>query len=459
MRSHLHVKSPRQEPDGRPSALRGLPAVHELAESIAAPSHGLAVRAAREAIDTARTRARAGRPVGDVKADAQARAASALRAGPRRVLNATGVVIHTNLGRAPLSERAAQAAAAAAVGYSDLEYDLDAGARGSRQAHVEQLVRELTGAEAALVVNNCAAALLLATTALCAGRSVVISRGQLVEIGGSFRIPEIVAQSGARLVEVGTTNRTRLGDYQRAIDQDTAAVLWVHPSNFRVVGFAQEVQPAALCELGVPVIADLGSGVLTTALPELAGEPAAAAAIAGGSSLVCFSGDKLLGGPQAGVLAGRADAISRCRSHPLARALRIDKLCLSALAATLAVHRDPDLAVAELPVLRMLTAPAAQLRDRAERIQRAVTAAGASAQVVETSARVGGGALPLLELSGPACAVEPGPIGLRALDERLRRGDPPVVGRVLDGRLLLDPRTLTDEEADTAAAAVTAALR
>ena len=430
--------------------------MHDLAAALEREPGALAVRAARQAIAGARERIRAGQPVGDLEKDAGERFRGALLSGPRPVLNATGVIVHTNLGRAPLAERAAEAVARAGRAYSDLEYDLERGERGSRQAHVEGLLRELSGAEAALAVNNGAAAVLLAAAALGAGRQIVVSRGQLIEIGGSFRLPEVVEQSGAELVEVGTTNRTRLGDYERAVGPETGAILRAHPSNYRVVGFTEEVAIEDLCGLGVPVIDDVGSGALAGGLPALSGEPAVPRSVAAGCAVVCFSGDKLLGGPQAGVLVGRRDAIEACRAHPLARAVRIDKLSLAALAATLCLYRDPELARAEIPVLRMLTSRGEDLRARARLMCAAI---GGRASVVEAVAKVGGGALPLLELAGPACAVDPGRLGADPLARRLRTGDPPVVARVRDGLLLLDPRTLTDDEARRAAGAVAAALR
>jgi L-seryl-tRNA(Ser) seleniumtransferase len=379
--------------------------------------------------------------------DLVARARERLRPSPRSVLNATGVVVHTNLGRAPLAPSARAAVAAAAEGYSNLELDLATGERGSRHDHVEGLLREVTGAEAAMVVNNCAAAVLLAAAALAGpGREVVVSRGQLIEIGGGFRIPEVVAQAGARLVEVGTTNRTRLGDYAAALTESTGAILRAHPSNFRTLGFTEEVEIEALCSLGAPVIDDVGSGVLADDLEVLADEPAVRRSVRAGAAIVCFSADKLLGGPQAGVMVGTRDAVQACRRHPLARAVRIDKLSLAALHATLALYRDPELARAELPVLAMLDAAPDVLEARARRL-----AEGCGGEVVASTAKVGGGALPLLELPGPAVAIEVG------LAEALRAGDPPVIGRISEGRLLLDVRTLTDDEADLAAAAVRAA--
>jgi L-seryl-tRNA(Ser) seleniumtransferase len=416
--------------------LRELPSVDRLATSVARAE--LAERRA-ELLAGATDR------VDDVELASRAR--ERLRPPLRRVLNATGVVVHTNLGRAPLGASARAAVQAAAEGYSNLEFDLATGERGSRHAHVEAVLREVTGAEAALAVNNCAAAVLLAAAALGGpGRDVVVSRGQLIEIGGGFRIPEVVAQAGARLVEVGTTNRTRLADYAAALTDRTGAILRAHPSNFRTLGFTEEVEIEALCALGVPVIDDVGSGVLADDLELLAEEPAVRRSLRAGAAVVCFSGDKLLGGPQAGLIAGTREAVQACRRHPLARAVRIDKLSLAALEATLALYRDPELARAQLPVLAMLDAPAQVLDARALRL-----AEGCGGEVVASTAKVGGGALPLLELPGPAVAVDV------ELVAALRAGEPAVVGRIADGRLLLDVRTLTDAEADLAAAAVRAA--
>ena len=303
-----------------------------------------------------------------------------------------------------------------------------------------------------MAVNNCAAAVLLAAAALAGpGREIVVSRGQLVEIGGGFRIPEVVAQAGARLVEVGTTNRTRRADYEHAIGPATGAILRAHPSNFRQLGFVQEVEIEELCELGAPVIDDVGSGNLAEDLPALAEEPPVRRSVQAGAALVCFSGDKLLGGPQAGVLVGRAEAIASARAHPLARALRLDKLSLAALEATLALYREPERARAAIPVLAMLAADEAALADRARRLAEGI---GAAAEIVTSSAKVGGGALPLLELPGPVVAVAGPPDALAA---RLRAADPPVVGRIQDGRLLLDPRTLAEDEIEPVARAVRAA--
>jgi L-seryl-tRNA(Ser) seleniumtransferase len=440
--------------------LRSLPSVDELAARLERVPHVLAVAAAR-AVIAARREALAAGDEGDVDLVRAAHEwlARAARPSLRAVVNATGVIVHTNLGRAPLAPAAAAAAAEAGRGYSNLEYDLEHGERGSRQAHVEELLRELTGAEAALVVNNCAAAVLLAAAAMAEGRELVVSRGQLVEIGGSFRVPDVVAQSGARLVEVGTTNRTRLADYERAIGPDTGAVLRAHQSNFRTVGFVEEVGIEELCALGVPVIDDVGSGALAERVPELADEPPVWRSVAAGCAVTCFSGDKLLGGPQAGIMVGKRDVIERCRKHPLARALRIDKLSLAALEATLRTYRDPAAALRELPVLRMLTAGEEELATRAELMRSTLAEAGIDAQVIRAEAKVGGGALPLLELSGPVCAVDPAPLSLDELARRLRAAEPPVVGRARQGWLLLDPRTLDDAEAGAAASGVIAALR
>jgi L-seryl-tRNA(Ser) seleniumtransferase len=428
--------------------LRALPAVDRLAADAGAP-----IGVARAVLAERRAELLAG-AAGDP--DLVGRARRRLEATLWRVLNATGVVLHTNLGRAPLAQAARAAVARAAEGYANLEVDLVTGERGSRHAHVDGLLRELTGAEAGMAVNNGAAATLLAAAALAgAGREIVVSRGQLVEIGGGFRVPDVVAQAGARLIEVGTTNRTRLGDYAAAIGPATGAVLRVHPSNFRVVGFVEEVAIESLCGLGVPVIDDVGSGLLADDAPALlAGEPAVRRSVRAGAALVAFSGDKLLGGPQAGVLVGRSEAIEACRRHPLARAARVDKLSLAALEATLALHRDPARARRELPVLAMLDTGAEVLEARAQTLADAT-----SGTVVASVARVGGGALPLLELPGPAVALPVPAAGADALAAALRAGEPPVLGRIEDGRVLLDPRTLSDDEVARAGGVAAAALR
>jgi len=434
--------------------LRSLPPVDALAAEVDAP-RAIALAAARSVLAQRRAELLSGRG-GDADLAARVRAAAAASERPslRRVLNATGVIVHTNLGRAPLAGAAREAVARAAEGYSNLEWDLGRGERGSRHDHVAGLLCELTGAEAAMAVNNCAGATLLAAAALAgAEREVVVSRGQLVEIGGGFRIPEVIAQAGARLVEVGTTNRTRRADYERAIGDNgdrphPPVILRAHPSNFRQLGFVSEVEIEELCELGVPVIDDVGSGVLAGDLALLADEPPVRRSVAAGAALVCFSGDKLLGGPQAGLLVGRADAVARARAHPLARALRLDKLGLAALEATLRLYLDPERARREIPVLAMLAATEDELAGRAARLAALIP----GAEVVPSTARVGGGALPLLELPGPVVAVGGG--GAEALAAALREGEPPVIGRIEAGRLLLDPRTLADDELEAAGHAV-----
>jgi L-seryl-tRNA(Ser) seleniumtransferase len=446
-------------PRGDAGTLRSLPAVHELAGALDAP-HALAVAAARRAIAERRAAVVAGgAATDDLLVRARELLAEMERGSLRRVLNATGVILHTNLGRAPLPAAARDAVARAAEGYSNLELDLETGERGSRHAHVEGLLCDLTGAEAAIVVNNGAGAVLLAAAALAGpGRGIVVARGQLVEIGGGFRIPEVISQSGARLIEVGTTNRTRLGDYARALEthDDVGAIMRVHQSNFRTVGFVEEVTVEVLCELGVPVIDDVGSGWLANQPARFegdgGGEPALTDSVAAGAALTCCSGDKLLGGPQAGLIVGRHDAVAAARRNPLARALRIDKLSLAALEATLRLYRDPERALSEIPVLAMLTVDEGTLAARADRLAAAI---GERASVTRAAAKAGGGSLPLLELEGPVVSLD---AGAESLARALRRGDPPVIARIHDRQLLLDPRTLTDEDIPIVAGAVRDAL-
>jgi L-seryl-tRNA(Ser) seleniumtransferase len=406
----------------------------------------LAVDAARAVLEQAREDIRLGAEPGDLRARLQAELERTRRPRLRRVLNATGVIVHTNLGRAPLAQEALARVAEVARGYSNLEYDLTAGARGSRQDHVADILRRLTGAEAALVVNNNAAAVLLALAALAEGREVLVSRGELIEIGDGFRIPDVLARSGARLREVGTTNRTRAADYENAIGDETALILRVHQSNFRVVGFTELPPLRRLAQVAqshnLPLVDDLGSGVLQPSdTLSLGDEPSARESLAAGADLVTFSGDKLLGGPQAGIVVGRADLVERLRRHPLQRALRADKLTLAALEGTLALYLD---APERIPVLRMLRDDG--VRARAERL-----ASLTGGMVEETVARVGGGALPLAELPSFACALE------EELAAPLRATEPPVVGIVRDGKLLLDCRTLADDDVDDVARAVASA--
>ena len=462
----------------RQTLLRQLPAIDRLLNT--APLQELSGRhahaqlriAAQQAVDELRRRLLAGgEPLPDLAPAAVARlAAEFLNAletpSLRRVLNLTGTVLHTNLGRAPLAESALQAVVAVSRGYSTLEYDLTEGRRGERHVHVEELLCRLTGAESALAVNNNAGAVLLALSALAGGKSALVSRGELIEIGGSFRIPEIMAAGGVRLVEVGATNKTHLNDFAKAIGPDTALILKVHTSNYRILGFTSTVAGEELAALGhergIPVLEDLGSGLLidltTLGLPR---EPTVRESLTTGIDLVTFSGDKLLGGPQAGLIAGRKELVDRLKKHPLARALRLDKMTLAALEATLRLYLDPQRALQEVPTLRQLAIPAVELQQRCHALlARLQSTAGdrATLEIVTSTATVGGGAMPLAELPGFAIAVTPHRFSLQQLTERLRRCDPPVIARVQDERLLLDPRTLLPGEEELLATALGMAL-
>lgn len=440
---------------------RQLPSVDQLLRAEGARllaerfGHAAVVEALREALEAARARAQAGEALpspGDLLREAAARLERWGVPRPRPVINATGVILHTNLGRAPLSAAALEALRAAAA-YSDLEFDLERGERGERQAAVEPLLRRITGAEAALVVNNNAAAVLLALTVLARGRGVLISRGQLIEIGGGFRIPEVMAQSGARLIEVGTTNRTHLSDYEAPLarGEDVALILHAHHSNFRMIGFVSEVPIADLAALGarygIPVMDDLGSGaLLDTAAFGLAHEPMVQESLAAGAAVVCFSGDKLLGGPQAGILVGRRDLIDRMRRHPLMRALRPDKLTLAALSATL-LHYWKGEAPRAVPVWRMIAAGPAELEARARSWAAALQAEGIPAAVCPARSTVGGGSLPGETL--PSTALVLRPADPEAFAARLRRAQLPVVARIQEGAVWFDARTvLPEQEAD-----------
>jgi L-seryl-tRNA(Ser) seleniumtransferase len=447
--------------------LRTLPAVevllrHPLLDSLRdRVGHVALVRLVRQVVAAAREALQEGRNDRDTSEAGLARAVAdeagrLLTIGPVPVVNATGVLLHTNLGRAPLSAAAVDAVTRAAAGYSNLEYDLAVGARGSRMTHVERLLAFLCRAEAAMVVNNNAAAVLLSLNALAEGREVLVSRGELVEIGGSFRIPDILAKSGARLVEVGTTNKTHRKDYERAIGPASALLLKVHTSNYRIEGFTAEVPLAELAELGqlrgLPVLVDLGSGALldvsTAGVPA---EPMVGDCLAEGADIVTFSGDKLLGGPQAGLIVGRRDLIRRLRENPLARALRPDKMTLAALAATLVEFLNPEAAWANIPALAMLgrtpdelEAAAARL---AERLEQALPGR-LSARVLEAEAAVGGGALPLSGLVTRVVAVAVSGLSPDALEKRLRAGEPPVIVRIQNDRVLFDLRTLSADDAE-----------
>jgi L-seryl-tRNA(Ser) seleniumtransferase len=382
----------------------------------------------------------------------------------RRVINATGVVLHTNLGRAPLATAALDAVRVVAQGFSTLEYDVVTGARGSRHVHCTSLLTELTGAEDALVVNNCAAALVLSLNTFADGRDAIISRGELVEIGGSFRVPDIMSKSGARLVEVGTTNRTHADDYRRALSPRTGAIVSVHRSNFTLEGFVasvpvRELVPIA-AEGGVPLLHDFGSGLLLDLSPwGLTGEPSARDAVKAGASLVMMSGDKMLGGPQAGIIVGKAELIGALRRNPLARALRVDKLTLAALEATLALYRDPARAVTAIPALAMLTTPVMALEARASHLVAMLSASGVPsrvARVARTEATVGGGAFPGARI--PSAAITLDVASPELLEAKLRGGMVPVVGRIAEGKVVLDLRSVCPELDDELGALVARAL-
>ncbi len=454
------------------SSYRSLPSVDRLlsesriAALAASYGHARVAEQARQTLESARQAITAGLPTPSLEELVVSVLASeaSWRAGLRPVINATGVVIHTNLGRAPLSEEAVRAMASVAAGYSNLEFDLTSGERGSRHSHVESLLCALTGAEAALVVNNNASALLLGLSALARGKEVVVSRGQAVEIGGGFRIPDVLAQSGARLVEVGTTNRTYLQDYDDALTHETAALLRVHSSNFRVIGFTHTVELAEMAGLagrrGLLLLDDVGSGSLLDASAYgMMHEPMVQESIAAGADVVFFSGDKLLGGPQAGIIAGRKACVDRIKRHPLARAVRIDKASLAGLAATLGHYLHGE-AIEKVPVWRMIAAPLEEMEQRARSWAGAVKVPAA---VVEGRSMIGGGSLPEEGLPSRllALAEEDLPRGMTAatLASSLRGGDPAVVVRIERGRVLLDPRTVLPGEDEHVIEALTRALR
>jgi L-seryl-tRNA(Ser) seleniumtransferase len=456
--------------------LRRLPAIDRLL--MTAPLQDLATRcpalllteAARTAVAAVRAELLAGREIDSgieaVAARAARLAEESLLPTLRPVLNLSGTLLHTNLGRAPLSSAALAAVAAVSRGYSSLELDLESGARGHRDSHIENLLCRLTGAEAATVVNNNAGAVLLALTSLAKGKEAIVSRGELVEVGGAFRIPEVMESGGVILREVGATNKTRPADYARAIGPETALLLKVHTSNYRIVGFTESVASVELVALagkhGLPVLEDLGSGMLLDLTPfGLPKEPTVAEAVAAGIDVVTFSGDKLLGGPQAGLIVGKRAAIETIRRHPLMRALRCDKMTLTALEATLRHYLDPAEALREIPLLRMLAATPAELKSRCRRLQRLLTPVLnglAELSIVPEPATVGGGALPTTELPGHALALKPHAISINELAERLRHRPLPVIGRIRDDLLLFNPRTLFPEEEALLVAALRDAL-
>jgi L-seryl-tRNA(Ser) seleniumtransferase len=414
----------------------------------------------RSELDAARSAVRAGEAAPEMAVIVErvtGRARSDWMSWPRRVINATGVVLHTNLGRAPLSEAAIDAAGLAAGGYSDLEFDLATGKRGSRNSHISKLIAQATGAEAGMAVNNNASAVLLALSALAAGKEAIVSRGEAVEIGGGFRVPEVMAQSGAKLVEVGTTNRTYARDYDAAVTGNTALILKVHPSNFLVTGFTHTAELEELVEVGrkhgVPVLNDLGSGsLLDTRKYGMEHEPMAQESVSAGAGLTMFSGDKLLGGPQAGIIAGEPALVERVSKHPLARAVRIDKMTLAALSATLLSYLK-GAAESEIPIWRMISASESDLAARAE-AWRAAVAAG---EVKSARSAVGGGSLPGQTLATSVLAIN-APGGPDAFAAALRKASPPVIARIQDDEALLDPRTVLPEEDAHVIAAVKGAL-
>jgi len=372
--------------------------------------------------------------------------------------------LHTNLGRAPLAPQAVEAVCAVASGYSTLEYDAEQGARGSRHSHVSGLLTRLTGGEAALVVNNNAAAVLLMLASLAGGQEVIVSRGELVEIGGSFRIPEVMEQSGCTLREVGATNRTRISDYEKAIHPEkTGALLKAHTSNYKIMGFTQEVSPRELAALGaehgLPFLYDLGSGPLLPLTPfGIADEPHVAECISAGADVVCFSGDKLLGGPQAGIIVGKSTYIDKMKNHPLARALRIDKLTLAALEATLRLYLDPELAAVQIPTLRMLSATPQSLIEAARRLAALLRSAGDQVALLEDAGQIGGGSAPTQLLPGTVIAVTPRTVSLTELERRLRCCQPAIIARIAKERLLIDPRTIDEADFEYLAGRLIAAL-
>jgi L-seryl-tRNA(Ser) seleniumtransferase len=447
-------------------ARRDLPSVNVLLETSAVHSlleqypRRVVLDAVRSAIDAARSAGQFHRTKDEWIESITSAVRDSTQPSLRRVINATGVVLHTNLGRAPLADAAIRAIEEVAEGFSNLEYDLETGQRGSRYSHCVGLLRRLTGAEDALVVNNCAAAMVLSLNALAQKKEVLVSRGELVEIGGSFRIPEIMARSGARLVEVGTTNRTHDDDYRRAITPKTGAIVKVHRSNFAIEGFTSDVSVERLAfiaaEHGLPVIHDLGSGLMLP-LDEfgLTDEPTAAIALASRATLVLMSGDKLLGGPQAGIILGASAVVAKLRKNPFTRAMRVDKLTLSALEATLRLYLEPERALAEIPVLAMLTAAPDAVQARAEAVARTLREGGVEAQVIATKAGVGGGAFPTAEIPSSAVVLTG---KAEAMEKKLRRGEPPVIGRIADGKLLLDLRSVRSREDATLSHAILKAL-
>ncbi|MBX9680200.1 MAG: L-seryl-tRNA(Sec) selenium transferase [Gemmataceae bacterium] len=450
---------------------RNLPSVNDVVQSpplaslVSEYGQDVVTHAARDAIAAWRKRLANGESqatnADSLASEAAVSLSHELRPRLRRVINATGIVLHTNLGRAPMAETAAKAAYDAARGYLNLELDLETGKRSSRQSPIREWVCRITGAEAATAVNNNAAATVIALRALCQGKEVIVSRGQLIEIGGSFRIPDIMAVSGAKLVEVGTTNITRIADFERAITENTAALMQIHTSNYRISGFSKSVSLAELVGLGkakgLRVIDDVGSGALVDFRRfGFEGEPIARDSIAAGADLVLFSGDKLLGGPQAGILAGKKEWIQRIEKDPMMRAFRLDKMTLAALEATLRLYLREETALAEVPTLSMLGTPLDTLRTRAEELATALRGAPglAGVETMQDVAFVGGGSLPDQQMPTWVVAVRPANISDDEFSRRLRAGNPAVMGRVREGQVLFDVRTVFPEQMSDLAAAI-----
>ena len=456
------------------SLLRAIPGIDQLLKQeqiqglIEAYSPALVTQALREALDELRKNIQSGamRAVSqdEILMNTALLLAKAQTMGHRPVINATGILLHTNLGRALMAEQAGEAAKQAAIHYTNLEFDCMTGKRGDRLVPIVKAFTALTGAEDALVVNNNAAAVLLALSALAKGQQVIVSRGELVEIGGSFRVPDVMTQSGCQLVEVGTTNKTKLADYEQAICEDTAALMKVHTSNYQIIGFTQSADMADIARLarehGLVSIYDLGSGAMLPLSPYgLKMEPMVKEALAQGADVVCFSGDKLLGGPQAGIILGKAEYLAVMKKHPLMRALRVDKMSLAALEATLLLYQDEELAKRVLPLYRMLAENLDTLKLRAEALYALLNAGiQANARIVPSDAQVGGGSAPGEMLPSLALAITPGKIGLNDLYRRLIQAETPVIARVHQDSLLLDVRTLRDEDIRPLAYALNQAL-
>ncbi len=447
-----------------PNPFRHLPSVSQLMDSpplkslVESASHNVVVDGVRSFLDKMREQVSQASAAANINiptaAELAAKIADWIRSDDapklRPVINGTGILLHTGLGRSPLAEEAIQSIAAIAGGYASVEIDLQTGERGSRADAVRKLLCELTGAPAATVVNNNAAATMLTLAAIANGGEVICSRGQLVEIGGSYRLPDVMECSGAKLREVGTTNKTRIGDYERAIGEQTRAILKVHPSNYRIQGFTESVELSELVRLGrqrhIPVIDDVGSGALIDfARYGFKEEPVVKASITAGADLVLFSGDKLVGGPQCGIIVGRKDLIERIEQHPLMRAFRVGKLTLAALVATLRLYRDVDLAEQKIPLLMMLSTQMENLKFRAEKLATQLRGVGgiSSATVQQGSCLLGGGSMPVQEIPSHQVAIEPAGQSVSQLAERLRTGEPALIGRIQEDRFVLDMRTIS----------------